>query len=63
MATSNYDLLLEVVNTLKYSQGFYSRLARQLNEMTEVEKDDLKEGLNSLPQWKDRIDCILYLEQ
>ena len=63
MATSNYDLLLEVVNTLKYSQGFYSRLARDLNDMTDEERTDLKEDLNSLPQWKDRIDCILYLEQ
>lgn len=60
---TNYEILLDTVNSLKNSQGFYSRLARDLNEMTAEEKEQVKQEVNDLPQWKDSLDCVLYLEE
>lgn len=60
---TNYEILLDTVNSLKNSQGFYSRLARDLNEMTVEEKEQIKQGVNALPQWKDSLDCVMYLEE
>lgn len=62
MQKSNYEMFVDCVNTLKCSQGFYSRLANQLNEMDEDEIEKLKEHLNSLPQFKDQVDVVLFLE-
>lgn len=59
---SNYEMFLDVVNDLKTSQGLYSRLARQLDEMTPEEIENVKNGLNNMPQWKDSVDVILFLE-
>lgn len=60
---SNYEIFIDTVQSLKNSQGFYSRIARQLEEMSEEETEALRKQLNNLPQWSDQIDCILYLEQ
>lgn len=59
---SNYEMFLECVNTLKNSQGFYSRLANDLNNMDKDQTEELKEYLNSLPQFKDQVDVVLFLE-
>lgn len=59
---TNYEILLNTVNSLKYSQGFYGRLARDLNEMDEESKEQLKTEINNLPQWNDQVDCVLWLE-
>ena len=45
------------------SQGFYSRIARQLDEMDKDTKVSLEQTLNDLPKWNDTLDCVLYLEQ
>lgn len=62
MQKSNYEMFLECVNTLKNSQGFYSRLANDLNNMDKDQIEELKEYLNSLPQFKDQVDVVLFLE-
>lgn len=59
---SNYEMLLKVVNSLKYSQGFYSRLARDINEMSDEERKQLEQNINSQPQFKDEVDVVLFLE-
>lgn len=59
---SNYEMFLDCVNSLKNSQGFYSRLARDLNEMDEEDKEALKEHLNNQPQFKDPVDVIMFIE-
>lgn len=59
---SNYEMFLDVVNDLKTSQGLYSRLAQQLDEMTPEEIENVKNGLNNMPQWKDSVDVVLFLE-
>ena len=60
---TNYEIFLRTVKTLCNSQGFYSRLQRDINTWTEEEHENAKQSLNQLPQWKDDLDCILFLEQ
>lgn len=56
---TNFDFLQSVVNKLRYSQGYYGRLARQLEELTEDEISNIEE---QLPDFKDTTDVIFYLE-
>ena len=60
--TTNFDLFLQTVNTLKSSQGFYSRISAQIDEWTEDERARAEKQFNSLPQFKDSVDVVLYLE-
>ena len=55
-----FNFLQSVVNDLRYSQGFYSRLANQLEELSE---DDIAGAESQLPDFKDKIDVVLFLEQ
>ena len=60
---NNYELFISTVESLKHSQGFYSRLAGRLDEMSSEEKLKLKEQLNNLStQFKDSLDVVMYLE-
>lgn len=58
----NYTMLVSTVDTLKSSQGFYSRLAAELAEMSEEEKEQLKEQLANQPKFNDSVDVIMFLE-
>ena len=60
---SNYELFLQTVNSLKHSQGFYSRIANQLAEMDEESREQLKDELNSKEKWHDSLDVVYWLEQ
>lgn len=55
-----FNFLQSVVNDLRYSQGFYSRLAEQLEGLSE---DDILNIESQLPNFKDKVDVIFYLEQ
>ena len=55
-----FNFLQSVVNDLRYSQGFYSRLAQQLEELSE---DDILNIESQLPDFKDKIGVVLFLEQ
>lgn len=59
---TNFDLFLETVETFRYSQGFYSRLARTIEEWSDDEREQAKEYFNKQPQWKDTLDCVFFLE-
>jgi len=59
---TNYEIFTKTVNDLKSSTGFYSRIARDLREMSKEQTEKLKNDLNKIPQWKDSVDCILFLE-
>ena len=59
----NFTLFLETVNTLKTSQGFYSRLAQNLANMDDEQKESLKNYLNNQPKFNDSVDVVLFLEQ
>lgn len=60
---TNYEIFIETVDSFKNSQGFYSRIARDLNEMSDEQREQVKTEFNKLPQWNDTLDCVLYLEQ
>ena len=55
-----FNFLQSVVNDLRYSQGFYSRLAQQLEELSESKISNIE---TQLPDFKEIIDVIFYLEQ
>lgn len=59
---TNYEMFLKTVNTLRYSQGFYSRLARDLEEMSDEDRENLKNEINSQPQFNNEVDVVLFLE-
>lgn len=58
----NYTMLVSTVDTLKSSQGFYSRLAAELAEMSEEDKEQLKEQLANQPKFNDSVDVVMFLE-
>ena len=59
---TNYEMFLKTINSLRYSQGFYSRLARDLEEMSEEDRENLKNEINSQPQFNNEVDVVLFLE-
>ena len=62
MATTNFEIFQHTINTLRYSQGFYSRLANDFENWTEEERTNAEKVMNDLPQWSDDVDCIMWLE-
>lgn len=59
---TNYEMFLKTVNSLRYSQGFYSRLAHDLEEMSDEDRENLKNEINSQPQFNNEVDVVLFLE-
>ena len=63
MEKTNFELFLDTVNTFKYSQGFYSRLACDINEWDDEERADAEEYFNTLPyKFKSTLDVVMFLE-
>lgn len=56
----NYDLFYNTIKPLSYSQGSYGRLLREINSLSEEDKQNLVE---QLPNFKDCIDVVLWIEQ
>lgn len=59
---TNYELLIQTVNTLAPLQGLYSRIKVTLDNLSDYERNELKVMLNKLPQWNDYVDVIMYIE-
>ena len=56
----NYNLFYNTIKSLASSQGFYSRLAQQIDEFDDDTIENIK---NDLPIYKDTLGVILFLEQ
>lgn len=56
----NYELFYNTIKDLSYSQGSYGRLLRDIDSLKDYEKQDL---IDQLPDFKQPIDVILYIEQ
>ena len=56
----NYELFYNTIKSLSYCQGSYGRLLRQLDSLDEWSIQNL---MDQLPDFKDRLDVILYIEQ
>jgi Tfp pilus assembly protein PilP len=63
LQATNFKMFLHTVNVLSGSQGFYSRLQRDINEWTAEERANAEKQINSLPKFKDEVDVVLWLEQ
>ena len=62
--TKSFRMILETAKGLRHSQGFYSRLYRDLMEDIKYNKENISDFLNNseLPKFKDSLDVIMYLE-
>ena len=56
----NYELFYNTIKSLSYSQGSYGRILRDINSLSEEDKQNL---INQLPDFKDAVDVILFIEQ
>ena len=58
----SWEVFINTIESLSLSQGFYSRLKRQIEELN---SDDLKQVQDEIyrQSFKEPIDVILYLEQ
>jgi hypothetical protein len=64
LQATNFKMFLHTVNVLSGSQGFYSRLARDIENWTDEERANAEEQINALPmKFKDEVDVVLWLEQ
>lgn len=59
---SNYKLFFDTIKDLSKSKGFYYRLFEQLISV-DIDEDKRIELINKLPDFKDSVDVILWLEQ
>ena len=56
----NYELFYNTIKSLSYSQGSYGRILREIDALSE---HDLNELITQLPDFKDAIDVVLFIEQ
>jgi len=64
MKSMKREDILGTINDLSKTQGFYSRLKHNLEEMFENDYESFDNYLNSLEdkQFKDPVDLVMYLE-
>ena len=56
----NYELFYNTIKSLSQSQGSYERLLREIENLDEWNKKDL---IGQLPDFKDTLDVVLFIEQ
>ena len=56
----NYELFYNTIKSLSYSQGSYGRILGAIDNLDEWDKKDL---INQLPDFKDSVDVVLFIEQ
>lgn len=60
---TNFEIFKETIASLSSSQGFYSRLYNDFLNWSDEELQNAEKALNQMTQWKDSVDCVLFLEQ
>lgn len=60
---TNFELYVSTIKTLAPSQGIYSRMLRDFNEMSDADKKRLEEELNDLRPIKDTVEMCMFLEE
>ena len=60
----SFRMVFNTINSLKHSQGFYSRLYSELMEDIKYNKKNISDFLNNseLPKFKDALDVVMCLE-
>lgn len=56
----NYELFYNTIKSLSYSQGSYGRLLREIDSLREEDRQNL---VDQLPDFKEPVDVILFIEQ
>ena len=56
----NYELFYNTIKSLSYSQGSYGRILREIDNLSEY---DLNELITQLPDFKEPVDVVLFIEQ
>ena len=56
----NYELFYSTIKSLSYSQGSYGRILREIDSLEEEDKQNL---IDQLPDFKEPVDVILFIEQ
>lgn len=56
----NYKLFYDTIKALSYSKGSYGRLLKDIDNLDELDKQRL---IDNLPDFKDTVDIILFIEQ
>ena len=56
----NYKLFYNTIKSLSYSQGSYGRMLREIDALNE---HDLNELITQLPDFKNSLDVVLFIEQ
>ena len=56
----NYKLFYNTIKSLSYCQGSYGRLLREIDNLDKWNRQDL---IDQLPDFNDRLDVILFIEQ
>ena len=59
----NTKLFIETIDSLASSQGFYSRLSKQLHDAIDSDANIIGKLNNDLPKFNDMLDVVMYLEQ
>lgn len=57
----NYKFLRNVVDDLRFSQGFYGRVFRGLITL-EQNKTEFETFINQLPEFKTKLDVVYFFE-
>lgn len=60
---NNTKLFINTIDSLASSQGFYSRLSRDIHDAINNDVSIIGKLNNELPKFNDSVDVILYLEQ
>ena len=56
----NYELFYSTIKSLSYSQGSYGRILREIDSLEEEDKQNL---IDQLPDFKEPVDVILFIEK
>ena len=56
----NYELFYNTIKALSYSQGRYGRILKEIESLSEHNSNEL---IKQLPDFKDQVDVILFIEQ
>ena len=56
-----FDEMIDIITELSFSQGFYGRLLRDINELDDEKLDEVKTIWES-KKFTDNIDFIMWLE-
>lgn len=59
---TSFEIFINTIKTLAGSQGFYTRLQNQIEDMSQEELNTLEHMINTTKNYKDSIDVIMDLE-